>query len=41
MLRASATVSWGEIVIGSRIIPFSDRFTRRTSAAWSSIDMLL
>ena len=38
---ASRTVSSGRSVIGLRIMPLSDRFTRSTSAAWRSIDMFL
>ena len=38
---ASRSVPSGESVIGLRIIPLSDRFTRSTSAAWRSIDMFL
>ncbi len=38
---ASRSVASGDSVIGLRIIPLSDRFTRSTSAAWRSIDMFL
>ena len=38
---ASRTVSLGRSVIGLRIMPLSDRFTRSTSAACRSIDMFL
>ncbi len=39
--RASRIGRSGVSVIGFRIIPLSDRFTRSTSAAWRSIDMFL
>ena len=38
---ASRSVASGGSVIGFRIIPLSERFTRSTSAAWRSIDMFL
>ena len=38
---ASRIVASGESVIGLRMIPLSDLFTRSTSAAWRSIDMFL
>ena len=40
MSMASRTVSSGEIVTGSTIIPLSERFTRSTSSAWRSMLML-
>jgi len=38
---ASRSGRSGPRVIGLRIIPLSERFTRSTSAAWRSIDMFL
>ena len=39
--RAAPTVASGGSVIGSTMIPFSDRLTLSTSRVWSSIDMFL
>ena len=41
ILRASPTVASGGSVIGSTMIPFSDRLTLSTSRVCSSIDMFL